>query len=457
MLNDATENPLYRCSRLALLLLVCSFSVCGYGQKQVRRVLFRQANVIPMTEERVLQGQDVLIEDGVIKAISSRHLKADSGTQVIEARGKFLIPGLCDMHIHTDFGDEQQLRLYVTQGVTTVLDLRGSDRDLNWRKQIAAGELLGPTLYLSGPILDGDPKRTDHVFVKDREAAVAIVKQQAQAGYDFLKPYSNLSPESYDAIVEEARRQHIRLVGHVPKKVGVLNVIRAKQDAIAHHEELYRFFVDRSKDPWDKKPDPGNIPELAEELLDNHVWVVSTLSAMTNILDQATDPQSFLARPEMRYVPASYMKDYQSDADSYPKRGEQWLAQNKIMVPFLFQLAGELNKSGVPLMAGTDATNPIQIPGLSMHDELEVLVKAGLSRYQALVAATSAPARFLNRNAGTIEEGRIADLVLLDGNPLSKIENSRNVRGVLLRGAVWLDQASLEHLDAEFIEHSKTE
>ena len=340
LLNDATENPLYRCSRLALLLLVCSFSVCGYGQKQVRRVLFRQANVIPMTEERVLQGQDVLIEDGVIKAISSRHLKADSGTQVIEARGKFLIPGLCDMHIHTDFGDEQQLRLYVTQGVTTVLDLRGSDRDLNWRKQIATGELLGPTLYLSGPILDGDPKRTDHVFVKDREAAVAIVKQQAQAGYDFLKPYSNLSPESYDAIVEEARRQHIRLVGHVPKKVGVLNVIRAKQDAIAHYEELYRFFVDRSKDPWDKKPDPGNIPELAEELLDNHVWVVSTLSAMTNILDQATDPQSFLARPEMRYVPASYMKDYQSDADSTRSGASSGWRRTRSWFHFSFSLPG---------------------------------------------------------------------------------------------------------------------
>jgi len=448
---------LYRCSRLALLLLVCSFSVCSQGQKQVSRVLFRQANVIPMTEERVLQGQDVLIENGVIKAISSRRLKPDSTTQVIEARGKFLIPGLCDMHIHTDFGDEQQMRLYVTHGVTTVLDLNGSERDLKWRERMAKGELLGPTLYVSGKILDGDPKRTDHVFVKDREAALAIVKQQAQAGYDFLKPYSNLSPEAYYAIVEAARQEHIRLVGHVPKKVGVLSVIRAKQDAIAHYEELYRFFVDRSKDPWDKKPDPNRIPDLTRELLDNHVWVISTLSAMTNILDQATDPQSFLARPEMRYVPASYMRDYQSDADSYPKRGEQWLAQNKIMVPFLFQLAGELNKGGMPLMAGTDATNPIQIPGLSLHDELETLVKAGLCPYQALVAATRAPAQFLKRNAGTIEQGRIADLVLLDGNPLSEIENSRKVRGVLLAGEMWLDQTSLEHLDAEFIEHSKTE
>ena len=443
--------------RVALLLLTCVCSPVCYGQKQVSRVLFRQVNVIPMTSEQILRGRDVLVENGIIKSISRQRIKPDSQTEVIDARGKFLIPGLCDMHIHTEFGDEQQLHLYVVYGVTTILDLNGSGRDLSWRDRVVKGELLGPTLFVSGQILDGDPKRTDHVFVKDREAGLAIVKQQADAGYDFIKPYSNLSPEAYSGIVEGAHQQHIRLVGHVPKKVGVLNVIRAKQDAIAHYEELYRFFVDRSKDPWDKKPDPSKIPDLTRELLDNQIWVISTLSAMTNILDQATDLPSFLARPEMRYVPASYMKDYQSDPGSYPKRGEQWLKQNQIMVPFLFQLAGALNKGGVPLMAGTDATNPIQIPGLSIHDELETLVKAGLSPYQALVAATSAPARFLKRNAGTIEEGRIADLVLLDGNPLSKIENSRHVRGVLLRGSVWLDQHSLEQLDSGFIQHSKGE
>ena len=446
-----------RSLRLILLLLSCTFPVLSYSQKQVSRVLFRQANVIAMTNEQVLQGRDVLVENGVIKSISTRRLKVDSQTQVVNARGKFLIPGLCDMHIHTSFGDEQQLRLYVINGVTTILDLNGSERDLKWRGRLAAGELLGPTLYVSGQILDGDPKRTDHVFVRDREAALAIVKQQAQAGYDFVKPYSNLSPEAYYGIVEAARHEHIRLVGHVPKKVGVVNVIRAKQDAIAHYEELYRFFVDRSKDPWDKKPDPSKIPDLTRELLENQVWVISTLSAMTDILDQATDLQSFLARPEMRYVPASYMKDYQSDPGSYPKRGEQWLKQNQIMVPFLFQLAGELNKSGVPLMAGTDATNPIQIPGLSMHDELETLVKAGLSPYQALVAATSAPARFLKRNAGTIEEGRIADLVLLDANPLRDIKSSRKIHGVLVHGSMWLDQASIQRLDRELVEHLKPE
>ncbi|MGC2196942.1 MAG: amidohydrolase family protein [Terriglobales bacterium] len=435
-------------------LLTFVLSACPalmYAQQRFTALVFRHANVISMSGGEVLPDRDVLIEGGVIKTISAGRLKVGRNTLEIPARGRFLIPGLADMHIHTDFGDEQQLQLYLIHGVTTALDLNGSARDLEWRRRIAAGELLGPTLYVAGGILDGDPKRPDHVFVKDRESAQRIVRQQAEAGYDFVKPYSSLTSEAYYGILEAAKQNHLRVVGHVPRAVGVENVLRARQDAIAHYEELYRYFVDRSTAPFDAKPDPARIPALIQEIRGNQVWIISTLSAMTNILDQATDLGSVLSRPEMKMVPASYLRECKTD-DPYANKPKSWVVQNQITVPFLFQLAGKLNEGNVPLMAGTDATNPIQIPGASMHDELEVLVRTGLSPYQALLAATRNPALFLNRNAGTVAEGEIAELVLLDASPLGDIKNTRKIRGVV-KGSIWLDQTAIRRLKNRLIDH----
>lgn len=444
------------CLRCLLAFVMCAAPSLAQAQKKATRVVFRQANVLTMSNSEVLANRDVLVEDGVIRAVSASRLKVNRDTLEVPAKDKYLIPGLADMHIHTDFGDQEQLQLYVIYGVTTVLDLNGSPRDLEWRRRVASGDLLGPTLLVSGPILDGDPNRKDHAFVKDRESAHAMVRQQAEAGYDFVKPYSSLTPDAYYGILEAAKENKIRVVGHVPRAVGVANVIAARQDAIAHYEELYRYFVDRSKAPPDSKPDPAKIPALIQQLRENHVWVISTLSAVTDFMDQATDLPAVLRRPEMKMVPASYLKDYQTDENSYAKRSKDWLLKNQIMTPFLFELAGKLNAENIPLMAGTDATNPIQVPGFSMHDELEVLVKAGLSPYQALLAATRSPASFLHRNAGSVAEGQIADLVLLDANPLVDIRNTRKIRGVL-KGSIWLDESEIERLKGKLIDHFAAE
>jgi hypothetical protein len=255
--------------RCLLTFVLSAYPALIYAQQRFTALILRHANVIPMSGEEVLPDRDVLIEGGVIQTISAERLKVGRQTLEIPARGKYLIPGLADMHIHTGFGDEQQLQLYLIHGVTTALDLNGSDRDLEWRRRIAAGELLGPTLYVAGTILDGDPTRNDHVYVKDRASAERIVRQQAEAGYDFVKPYSSLPPEAYYGILEAAKQKHLRVVGHVPRAVGVENVIRAHQDAIAHYEELYRYFVDRSKAPPDADPPSTltkNLPPIALHL-----------------------------------------------------------------------------------------------------------------------------------------------------------------------------------------------
>jgi hypothetical protein len=423
-------------------------------------VVFQNVTVVPMDRERELPGQDVVVRDGRIASIARHHIQSwPSGTRVVDGTRKFLLPGLCDMHVHTMFGDSAQLQLYLLHGVTTVLNLSGSPEILDWRRRIAAGELEGPALWTAGMILDGDPPtNSSHAIVHDRAEAMAAVRAQRDSGYDFIKPYSALSDSAYLGIVDEAKHDHIRLVGHVSWNVGVERTVRAGQDAIAHVEELYRYFVDRHrKPPPDTRPDPARIPALAKLLHDHGTWVVTTLSANTNILAQATVLDSLLATPAIRYVPASYLAECRT-GDPYAHRSADWVLQNRIMVPFLFRITAGLRDAGVRMMAGTDATNPIQVPGLSLHDELAALVRAGLSPYDALVTATRNPAVFLRRadEAGTVAVSKQADLVLVDADPLADVRNAGRIAGVMRAGR-WRDRAALDAMEHALVEHMRAE
>ena len=442
---------------LAALLLAVPMAAQTSASKP-RGVVLADVTVVSMEREGALAHQDVVVREGVIQKVGPHRAGTEwpNDLEVVDGAGKFLLPGLADMHVHTGFGDEQQLKLYLVNGVTTVLNLHGDPQALEWRKKIASGEMLGPTFYTAGPILDGDPPtNSTHVVVKNREQAEKQVDEQARAGYDFIKPYSALSREAYDGIVAAARRDHMRLVGHVSWNVGVQGTIDAHQDAIAHVEELYRYFVDRhKKSPPDTKPDPGKIGTLAKELSEKHVWVITTLSANTDILRQATNLAEVLASPEMRFVPKSYLDECKSGGDPYATRGGDWVLENQIMVPFLFKIVAGLKAAKAPMMAGTDATNPIQVPGISLHDELAQLVQAGLSPYEALETATRSPQIFLGclQSVGTVSEGKTADLVLVEGNPLEDIANTRKIAGVMVRGR-WLGRLEIESMKSELVEH----
>ena len=424
------------------------------------RVVFANAAVIPMDRERVLAGQDVVVEAGRIRALSPHRVRSwPAGTTLVNATGKYVIPGLSDLHVHTQFGDERQLELYVRNGVTTVLNLSGTPELLDWKRRIAAGTLAGPAFYTAGPILDGDPPTNPtHTVVHDRAEAERAVDAQAAAGYDFIKPYSALSDSAYFGIVDAARRDHMRLVGHVSWNVGVERTVLAGQDAIAHVEELYRYFVDRhQKPPPDTRPDSTRIPALAELLKQHGTWVVTTLSADTDILAQATALDSVLRSPDMAFVPASYLAECRT-GDPYAKRGADWIEQNRIMLPFLSQIAAGLRAAHVPMLAGTDATNPIQVPGVSLHEELAELCAAGLTPYEALVTSTRNAAEFLRRadTRGTVAAGARADLVLLDANPLIDIRNTRRIDGVMVAGR-WYDAAALAAMDSSLKAHFAAE
>jgi hypothetical protein len=424
-------------------------------------LVIRNVTVVPMDKAGTLPHRDVLVQGGLIRGVD-RHgpqRRWPAHAVVIDGTGKYLLPGFSDMHIHADFGDEQQLKLYVVNGITTVLNLNGSPKLLDWKAKIASQEILGPTFYTSGPILDGDPPTNpSHLVVKNRAEAEREVDEQARQGYDFIKPYSALSRNAYEGIIDAARRNHIRLVGHVSWNVGVQGAIDARQDAIAHVVELYRYFVDRHlKPPSDTQPDPAKITALAKQLREHDVWVITTLSSNTNILRQATNLNELIRSLQVKFIPKTYLDECRTD-DPYAKRGSDWVLQNKIMVPFLFKLVDGLRMAGVHLMAGTDATNPIQIPGLSLHDELEQLVQAGLTPFEALVTTTRNPQLFLGRfqETGTVTRGKSADLVLLEGNPLESISNTRRIAGVVIRGR-WLDHRQLDAIKRESVAHFAAE
>jgi hypothetical protein len=424
-------------------------------------VVFVDVTVLPMDQEQSLVHRDVLVQGGTVRSVDQHKPRRvwPLGSIVVPGAGKYLLPGYSDMHIHTHFGDEQQLKLYIVNGVTTVLNLNGSPESLAWKAKIASGEMLGPTLYTSGPILDGDPP-TDpsHMVVKNRSEAEREVGKQARQGYDFIKPYSALSLDAYEGIVSAAKRNHIRLVGHVSWNVGVPRTIDSGQDAIAHVEELYRFFVNRHlKLPPDTQPDPQKIPALAKQLRQHNVWVITTLSANTNILKQAINLHEVIYSPEVKFIPKTYLEECETD-DPYAKRGTDWVLENKIMVPFLFKIVDGLRLAGVNLMTGTDATIPIQIPGFSLHNELEALVQSGFTPYEALVTTTRNPQLFLGRfqGAGTVTPGKVADLVLLDANPLEDITNTRRIAGVVVRGR-WFDRDQLEKIKQDLVTHFAVE
>jgi len=424
-------------------------------------LVFDDVTVLPMDKEETLPHRDVLVKGGIIRSVDEHQPRRrwPVNSLVVAGAGKYLLPGFSDMHIHTHFGDEWQLKLYIVNGITTVLNLSGSPKLLDWKAKIASREILGPTFYTSGPILDGDPPTNQsHTVVKNRAEAERQVDEQARQGYDFIKPYSALSRDAYEGIVYAARRNHIRLVGHVSWNVGVERTIDSGQDAIAHLEELYRFFVDRHlKLPPDTQPDPNRIPALAKELREHNVWVITTLSANMNILKQATSLQDLVHSPEAKFIPKTYLDECKTD-DPYSKRSSDWVLENKIMVPFLLKLAASLQAAEVHLMAGTDATNPMQIPGFSLHDELEQLVQSGFTPYEALVTATRNPQIFLHRfqEVGSVTPGKVADLVLLDGNPLESITNARKIAGVVIRGQ-WFDRGQLEKIKQDLVAHFATE
>lgn len=402
-------------------------------------IVFLHVNVIPMDREKVAVDQTVVTQGGRIVQIGDfRTVKIPPKARRIDAKGKYLIPGLADAHVHLQ--SQVEFALYLANGVTTVFNLDGRPGHLLWRHQVAAGTVLGPTIYSTGPIFH--QKRTP-------EEDVRLVDAQAAAGYDAIKVYNEVSKEEYPALISEARSKNLLLMGHVARGPGFEMTLQSGQ-SIAHLEEImYTYFNPQHDDEFDHIVfDESKIPVVTRMVKDSGIYVTATLDNFSRIVLEATNLEAFLKNPELNYVAPWTLLQFEPPNNRYKNRfGPDKYAVLENLLAFQRKLLKSFSDAGVPLMAGTDATEVGPVAGFGLHHELQEFVNDGLTPYQALQTATINVAKYLRQSEefGTIETGKRADMVLLSANPLANIANTKSIGGVMLRGH-WLDKAQLDEM-----------
>ena len=405
-------------------------------------------NVIPMDEERILENQTVILRNGRIEAVGDfADTEVPDDFVRLEGNGRYLMPGLADLHIH--LRDRDELVNYLAWGVTTVMHLGGSgesgDQQLEFRRQIANGSLLGPNLYTTGRILDGDPAlpRDAYNLTSGEQARQAVRAIEAN-GFDFVKIYNNVSLPVFRAIVDEADKHGLSVIGHIPRGFDPLTALGSGQDAIAHTEELFFTYFEgpRSTDDMrrDYTPDLNKLPELVEVLRDNDVALMPDLSfTFTNLLMWDgldiiwSDPEFPFVKPSTASMWQHDNINQRSDIDNFIVR-EQWKYKLMQTLTLEFQNAGLLQ------VIGTDASLPGLFPGKAVHRELTELVKAGLSNFDALAVGSRNAGEFVDRyidsddRFGQVRKGYRADLILLEDNPLEDVRHARNISAVFVSG-----------------------
>ena len=417
------------------------------------------------------QDRTVIISgDRISEVGDSKGIKPPAGAKVVEGRGKYLIPGLWDMHVHAVFADrlDSMIPAFVANGVLGIRDM-GTSMPLadigRLRQQIANGSRVGPRIVAAGPILDGRPKplRPNFLAITTPEEGRDTVRRLKAGGADLIKVYSWLSRDSFLAIAEEAKKQNIPVSGHVPFSVSALEASDAGQKSMEHifgiylscssrEEELrsemlkggvnlspsdrIRLELDEAAASYAERKAANVFAHLAK----NRTWMVPTFTAVvpdSEILDAhvTTDPR-------LKYIPPVIQKRWTEAASAGAAIKSKSFERR-------LQVVGAMHEAGVPFLAGTDTAwfQPYTYAGFSLHDELALLVRAGLTPMESLQTATIYPARFLGmeKDLGTIEKGKVANLVLLDADPASDIRNTTKISEVFLAGKEF-DRSGLDQM-----------
>ena len=408
-----------------------------------------------------------VVEDSIAGIYVEEVFLRDS-TKVIKGEGKFLVSGMWDMHGHVSFNHNYQMGLHVANGVVGVREMWGKMSLIDSiRRETKKGTLIAPEIYTSGSLVDGDPPYwTGSDVVANAAQAGEVLRQQAAQGVDFFKIYSLLSREAYFAIADESKKLGIPFGGHVPESVSLFEAIDAGQVTTEHlmkfipacsdaEEELvktpgFSSFIKPKIDLTLETFNQEKYEALVEKLAKGNTWLVPTL-IVKQALAYGNDTLMFSIDPKVNpYV--QYMPEYTIDLWRMmpiimSRFGEGFYEANQRRFVKEMSLLGDMQDKGVRFLAGTDYANPHCYPGFTMHDELGMMVKAGFTNLEALQTATYNPAVFFNKQdkMGNVKGGMVADLMLLNGNPLEDISNTKKIEAVFLKGK-YFSRAALDDL-----------
>jgi imidazolonepropionase-like amidohydrolase len=460
-----------------LLALVALSPVIASAQP--RPLGFRAVNVVDVETGAILPDQTVLVEEGRIAAVGpSADVELPEGAEVVDGTGRYLIPGLWDMHVHSVSKAEPgvpephtwHFPLFLAHGVTGVRNMNDATGDVTLtltnavKRALARGEVVGPRLVAAGPSVDGDPPLgSSSVVVRTAADARAVIDSLTDAGADFVKPYENLSREAYFALVDQAQRRGLPVYGHVPFRVGIAEAAEAGQRTIEHPEAIAAscsYAADAIREHFsDVLADYDGLPGAERFLVQFRIYralyETRDSTACASDIDALRRNGVAAAVDLLAYHGVVYADEILADTAAMGlvpdpvRRNWEAMASDEVtaefqsilrpILPLELKNARLLHESGVTLLASTDVGVPLQVPGLSLHRELVRLTEAGLTPLEALQAATLNPARAMGTadSLGTVEVGKLADLVLLDADPLADIANTQRIRAVVAAGRLY--------------------
>jgi hypothetical protein len=453
---------------LLLLVSTMAMTACNQAQEQVSSTatLISNANIVNVRSGEILKNHQVVVDSGKIKSVSETLENPEAYQNKIDASGKYLMPGLAEMHAHIPQPPTSQERvedvlfLYLSNGITTIRGMLGHPSHLELREQALDGELTSPRIFTSSPSLNGNSVTTP-------EEAAEKVAAYEKEGYDFLKIHPGIQLEVFDQLVQTADSVGIPFAGHVPVDVGIHRALESQYASIDHVDGFLEGLVPESEnvDPTENGffgynftalADTAKIDELVRLAAENKVWIVPTQSLFTKWF-APTDADEMLSLPEMKYMPPVTLEDWkrrkqESTGEDSGFDEEQWQKFDAIRK----QLIKSLSEDGHGMLLGSDAPQLFNVPGFSIHKEMQDMKDAEMSNLEIIRSGTINPAIFFDMEDtfGEVKEGLDADLILLEENPLKNLEALKRLAGVMRQGQ-WIPKAEIDQRLSEIAEKNR--